>query len=245
MTEQFGLCGIGWKFEISKLWTEDGANGEKLSFAQVAVFVKDGDKWSEPIVGIGGSRLVTSEKGKLVSNDEGYKMAVTDAFSTALKMLGVAADIYAGLWDGSKYKQAQAQPVSPKPQPVSQPQASSQQAQPASPKPQVQSVKQSESEKPSMTAKQPMAEKQPVAAVELKGGENTLEESKRLNELLTQKYFSGDCVFTHSEWAMYKDYRKTQYTAKELISFVENALRNRFPACPALPENKNRYPRFN
>ncbi len=103
MTEQFGLCGIGWKFEISKLWTEDGANGEKLSFAQVAVFVKDGDKWSEPIVGIGGSRLVTSEKGKLVSNDEGYKMAVTDAFSTALKMLGVAADIYAGLWDGSKY----------------------------------------------------------------------------------------------------------------------------------------------
>lgn len=233
MTEQFGLCGIGWKFEISKLWTEDGANGEKLSFAQVAVFVKDGDKWSEPIVGIGGSRLVTSEKGKLVSNDEGYKMAVTDAFSTALKMLGVAADIYAGLWDGSKYKQAQAQPVSPKPQPVSQPQASSQQ-------PQAQSAKQPVSEK------QPLAlEKQPVAAGELKGGENTPEESKRLNELLTQKYFSGDCVFTHSEWAMYKDYRKTQYTAKELISFVENALRNRFPACPALPENKNRYPRFN
>ena len=33
-------------------------------------------------------------------------MAVTDAFSTALKMLGVAADIYAGRWDGSKYKES-------------------------------------------------------------------------------------------------------------------------------------------
>ena len=30
-------------------------------------------------------------------------MAVTDAFSTSLKMLGVAAAIYEGKWDGSKY----------------------------------------------------------------------------------------------------------------------------------------------
>lgn len=104
MTEKFGLVGIGWKYEVQKLWTEQGAGAEKLAFAQVAVYVKDGDKWSEPIVGIGGSKLVQTEKGTPVSNDEGYKMAVTDAFSTSLKMLGVAADIYAGLWDGSKYR---------------------------------------------------------------------------------------------------------------------------------------------
>ena len=103
MTEKFGLVGIGWKYEVQKLWTEAGAGNEKLAFAQVAVFVKDGDTWSEPIVGIGGSKLVQFEKGAAVSNDEGYKMAVTDAFSTALKMLGVAADIYAGRWDGTKY----------------------------------------------------------------------------------------------------------------------------------------------
>jgi uncharacterized protein YajQ (UPF0234 family) len=30
-------------------------------------------------------------------------MAVTDAISVAMKMLGVAADIYAGKFDGSKY----------------------------------------------------------------------------------------------------------------------------------------------
>ena len=110
MTEKFGLVGIGWKYEVQKLWTEAGAGNEKLAFAQVAVFVKDGDAWSEPIVGIGGSKLVQFEKGAAVSNDEGYKMAVTDAFSTALKMLGVAADIYAGRWDGTKYNDEPATP---------------------------------------------------------------------------------------------------------------------------------------
>ena len=111
MTEKFGLVGIGWKYEIQKLWTEQGAGNEKLAFAQVAVFLKNGETWSEPIVGIGGSRLVALEKGAAVSNDEGYKMAVTDAFSTALKMIGVAADIYAGRWDGSKYKEELPAPI--------------------------------------------------------------------------------------------------------------------------------------
>ena len=105
MTETFGLVGIGWKYEIQKLWTEPGANGEMLAFAQVAVFVRDKDtkEWSDPIVGIGGSKLINKFSAGPKSNDEGYKMAVTDAFSTSLKMIGVAADIYAGRWDGSKY----------------------------------------------------------------------------------------------------------------------------------------------
>lgn len=103
MTEKFGLVGLGWKYNIDKLWTEQGASNEVLAFAQVSVYVKDGEHWSDPIIGIGGSKLAQVEKGSLVSNDEGFKMAVTDAFSTALKMIGVAADIYAGRWDGSKY----------------------------------------------------------------------------------------------------------------------------------------------
>jgi hypothetical protein len=107
MTEAFGLVGIGWKYEIQKLWTEPGARQETLAFAQVAVYVRDPDtkEWSDPIVGIGGSKLINSFSSGLKSNDEGYKMAVTDAFSTSLKMIGVAADIYAGRWDGSKYKE--------------------------------------------------------------------------------------------------------------------------------------------
>lgn len=106
MTSKFGLVGIGWKYEIQKLWTEPGAKGETLAFAQVAVYVRDPDtkEWSDAIVGIGGSKLVNMFSSGPKSNDEGYKMAVTDAFSTSLKMLGVAADIYAGRWDGSKYR---------------------------------------------------------------------------------------------------------------------------------------------
>ena len=121
MTEKFGLVGIGWKYEVQKLWTEQGAGNEKLAFAQVAVFLKNGETWSEPIVGIGGSRLVALEKGAAVSNDEGYKMAVTDAFSTALKMIGVAADIYAGRWDGTKYNDEPATPPQPPAPPKKQP----------------------------------------------------------------------------------------------------------------------------
>ena len=105
MTKAFGLVGLGWKYSIDKLWREDGANGEIFCFAQVGVFIRDQEswEWSDPIIGIGGSKLVNNFSNGLKSNDEGYKMAITDAFSTALKMLGVAADIYAGKWDGSKY----------------------------------------------------------------------------------------------------------------------------------------------
>ena len=106
MTKAFGLVGVGWKYTIDKLWTEEGANDETLCFAQVSVYITNKEleyRWSDPIIGIGGSKLVNNFSTGLKSNDEGYKMAVTDAFSTALKMLGVAGDIYAGKWDGSKY----------------------------------------------------------------------------------------------------------------------------------------------
>jgi hypothetical protein len=103
MTEQFGPCGVGWKYEIDKLWTEPGCESEVLAFAQVSVRLKTESGWSEPIFGVGGNHLVVKESKGLRNNDECWKMAITDALSVALKMLGVAADIYAGLWDGAKY----------------------------------------------------------------------------------------------------------------------------------------------
>jgi len=104
MTEQFGLVGTGWKWELKRLWNEPVSDGQVFAFAEVAVYHKIGNTWSDPIPGIGGSMLVEKESGGLHANDEGYKMAITDALSTSLKMLGVAADIYAGLWDGVKYR---------------------------------------------------------------------------------------------------------------------------------------------
>ncbi|MCK4785644.1 MAG: hypothetical protein KAV87_17955 [Desulfobacteraceae bacterium] len=107
LTEIFGPCGIGWKFTIDQLWTEAGSFEQIFAFARISLFVKIEEKWSEPIPGIGGSMLVAKEKAGLYSSDEAYKMSVTDALSTACKMLGVAADIYAGFFDGAKYANIQ------------------------------------------------------------------------------------------------------------------------------------------
>lgn len=105
MTETFGPCGFGWVYEIDRLWTEKGVDAEVMAFAQVSLRVKAQDgAWSERIVGIGGSALIAIEKSGPKASDECYKMAITDALSVAMKMLGVGADIYMGRWDGSKYK---------------------------------------------------------------------------------------------------------------------------------------------
>jgi len=105
MTEQFGLCGIGWTYSIDKVWSEPGGSGDAMCFAIVSVKIKSGDSWGEPFQGIGGSQIIEMEKAGLHTNDEGYKMAVTDALSVAFKMIGVAADIYMGNWDGTKYRE--------------------------------------------------------------------------------------------------------------------------------------------
>jgi hypothetical protein len=117
MTEQFGPIGDGWKYEIDKLWTEPGCDGEVLGFAQVSLryLSPRTGMWSDPIVGIGGNHLIVKESKGLRNNDECWKMAITDALSVALKMLGVAADIYAGLWDGSKFHDAPEQATSNEP----------------------------------------------------------------------------------------------------------------------------------
>lgn len=104
LTEVFGSCGDGWKYTIDRLWAEPGADGQVCAFALISLFYRINEKWSDAIPGIGGSALVAKEKAGLYTSDECYKMAVTDAISVAAKSLGVAADIYEGRWDGSKYK---------------------------------------------------------------------------------------------------------------------------------------------
>jgi len=104
MTETFGMCGFGWKYEIVNLWTEAAPDEQKIGFAQILLYIKQGEKWSDGIPGVGGSMLVSKEQAGLHTSDEVYKMAITDALGVAMKMLGIAADIYAGLFDGTKYK---------------------------------------------------------------------------------------------------------------------------------------------
>lgn len=111
MTKVFGPCGFGWKYEIVKLW--DYAiqeTKETLCFAQINLYIKNNDMWSDAIPGTGGSKLLSQEKNRAYASDEGFKMAVTDALSVAMKQLGVGSDVYRGRWDGSKYEE----PINPK-----------------------------------------------------------------------------------------------------------------------------------
>lgn len=104
MTDTFGVCGIGWKYEITKQWTETFGN-EVKGFCNINLYVKVDGEWSDAIPGTGGSSFVTMERNGAYVSDEVYKMALTDALSVVMKSLGVAADIYfaKGADLGTKY----------------------------------------------------------------------------------------------------------------------------------------------
>lgn len=93
MTEIFGPCGFGWRYEIVKQWLEPHGN-EVKAFTLINLYIKMNGEWSEAIPGIGGASFVSMENKGAYVNDECYKMSLTDAMSVAMKSLGVAADIY-------------------------------------------------------------------------------------------------------------------------------------------------------
>ena len=101
LTEQFGICGIGWYYECTRQWIED-VGDEKVACVNINLYIKVDGEWSKPIFGTGGSKLSQKEGGGLFISDECFKMATTDAISVACKNLGIGADVY---WneDGTKY----------------------------------------------------------------------------------------------------------------------------------------------
>lgn len=103
MTQAFGMVGHGWTYRITRTWSEGAPDGTVMAFAEVAVKTKLDGEWGEEFFGIGGSTIVDKNKNGLQASDEGYKKAVTDALGVAFKAVGVAADIYLGNFDGSKY----------------------------------------------------------------------------------------------------------------------------------------------
>ena len=116
LTEQFGVCGFGWYTEIVEQKIEIGSDGQKAAFVTINLFVKDGEVWSKPIVGIGGSSFIANERNGAYTSDECFKMAYTDALSIACKSLGMGADVYFAK-DRTKYdQQGQTQTEPPKTQ---------------------------------------------------------------------------------------------------------------------------------
>lgn len=108
LTEQFGPCGIGWKYVITDKRLEQGANGEVAAFLDIDLFVKVDGAWSDAIPGTGGSAFVAKEKNGPYTSDECFKMALTDAISVACKALGFGADVY---WEADRSKYDKPAPV--------------------------------------------------------------------------------------------------------------------------------------
>ena len=106
LTEVFGPCGIGWKFEICQTYTLPGADGEVAAFVDILLYYKQDGEWSEGVPGSGGSMFVAKERNGMHTSDECFKMALSDAIGTACKALGMSADIYFSK-DRSKYTDAQ------------------------------------------------------------------------------------------------------------------------------------------
>lgn len=94
LTEVFGPCGIGWRYEIVDQRIVPGHGNEMAAFVDILLYYKKDGEWSAGIPGVGGSSFVTSEKNGVHTSDECFKMALTDAIGTACKALGMSADIY-------------------------------------------------------------------------------------------------------------------------------------------------------
>ena len=101
LTEMFGPCGIGWKYNITRTEMVPGANGEISCFVDIDLLYKWDGQWSEAVVGTGGSIYVAKERNGMYTSDECYKMALTDALSVACKALGIGADVY---WEAGRSK---------------------------------------------------------------------------------------------------------------------------------------------
>lgn len=101
MTEVFGLCGFGWRYD-SPIFTYQTIGNEVNVTCITNLYIKVDGEWSSPIPGVGGSKVATMERSGVYVSDEAEKMALTDALSVAMKSIGVAADVYIGYSD-SKY----------------------------------------------------------------------------------------------------------------------------------------------
>jgi len=113
LTEQFGMVGIGWYYDITEKRFEKGGNDEIAVFVDIDLFIKVDDEWSKPIPGTGGSIFVAKESKGLFTSDECIKMALTDALSVACKSIGMGADVY---WqkDSNKYDKEDTKPIQTK-----------------------------------------------------------------------------------------------------------------------------------
>lgn len=106
MTEEFGMCGIGWGIHIINERMERLSETDVLHVAVVEIWYMLGEKKAS-IEQVGQTKAAyMSSKGSLVVDEDAPKKSVTDAMTKCMSYLGFSGDIFSGHWDDSKYVQA-------------------------------------------------------------------------------------------------------------------------------------------
>lgn len=113
LTEQFGVCGVGWYTEIVNKEIYPVGN-EVIVSVDCNLYIKVDDEWSKPICGTGGAKLISNESKGLYNDDEAFKKAETDAISVCCKKLGIGADVYWSKDGESKYSKPEETTAKPK-----------------------------------------------------------------------------------------------------------------------------------
>lgn len=104
LTEEFGVCGIGWGVTILDERIEKLSEHDLLHIARVRLWFVQGDKRGEiEQIGQTLAAYMKADKSKLVTDEDAPKKSVTDALVKCASYLGFAGDIFSGRWDDSKY----------------------------------------------------------------------------------------------------------------------------------------------
>ena len=120
LTEQFGPVGVGWGHNKPDFQVVHATEGEVLVYCTVECWHTER---MNTFHGVGGDKAVGRNKNGLVTDDEAFKKAFTDAVMNAFKSVGVAADIHMGLHDDDKYVASIRQDFVPQPPTINDDQA--------------------------------------------------------------------------------------------------------------------------
>lgn len=106
MTEEFGMCGIGWGVDIISERMERLTDTDVLHIAHVELWYAQDDKTGR-IQQVGQTKAAyLTSTGKMMVDEDAPKKSVTDAMTKCMSYLGFSGDIFSGHWDDSKYVQA-------------------------------------------------------------------------------------------------------------------------------------------
>ena len=74
LTEEFGMCGVGWYYDIININHEKVNEADTImTFAEIKLYIKVDGEWSKGITGVGGNKMLTKIKLKADGSGGYYK----------------------------------------------------------------------------------------------------------------------------------------------------------------------------